>query len=165
MKAYVLIAGVLLFASAMVAHVLLWRIALVKKEILWLFATLLLCPLLLVTAAIACGYAEIMEGVAIVLVHTSLAVVYIQTYPALREDIPSIRILMLVDSHPGGMDRMDILSQLDGAQFLETKIDDLENDVLVASDGEVLRLTHTGTLLAVIFGLYRRLLGASSRQG
>lgn len=144
---------------------LLWRIALVKKEILWLFATLLLCPLLLVTAAIVCGYVEFMEGVAIALVHTALAVVYIQTYPALREDIPSIRILMLVDSQPDGMDRRDILSQLDGAQFLETKIDDLESDALIASDGVVLRLTHIGTLLAMIFGLYRRLLGASSGQG
>lgn len=149
----------------MVAHVLLWRATLVKKEIFWLFATLLLCPLLLVTAAIVCGYVEFMEGVAIALVHTALAVVYIQTYPALREDIPSIRILMLVDSQPNGMNREDILSQLEGAQFLETKIDDLENDALVASDGERLRLTHTGTLLAVIFGLYRRLLGASSVQG
>ncbi len=165
MNAHVLVAGVLLFALAMVAHVLLWRVARVKKEIFWLFATLLLGPLLLVIAAIACGYAEIMEGVAIALVQTALAVVYIQTYPALREDIPSIRILMLVDSQPDGMDRMDILNQLDGAQFLETKIDDLENDVLVVSDGKVLRLTYTGTLLAVIFGLYRRLLGTSSVQG
>jgi len=149
----------------MVTHVLLWRVARVNREIFWLFAIFLLCPLLLVAAAVACGYSDALESVAIALVHTSLAVVYIQTYPALREDIPSIRILMLVDSQPNGMTREDILNQLDGAQFLETKIEDLENDILVASDGAVLRLTPAGTLLAVTFGLYRRLLGTPSGRG
>lgn len=150
---------------SLISHVLLWRIVRVKREIFWLFTIFLLCPLLLVAAAIACGYEEAIEGVAIALVQTSLAVVYIQTYPGLREDIPSIRILTQVHSQMNGMNREDILSQLDGARFLETKIDDLENDVLVASDGGVLRLTFIGTLLAVIFGLYRRLLGAPSGRG
>lgn len=154
-----------MFAAAMVTHVLLWRIARVGKEIFWLFAIFLLCPLLLVAAATAFGYSGAMEGLAIALVQTSLAVVYIQTYPALREDIPSIRILMLVDSQPDGMPREDILSQLDGAQFLETKIEDLESDVLVTSEGGVLRLRPAGALLASIFGLYRRLLGSQSGQG
>ena len=149
----------------MLAHVLLWRFARVSKEIFWLFTIFLLCPLFLVAAATACGYCGAMEGVAVALVQTSLAVVYIQTYPALREDIPSIRILMLVDSQSNGMPREEILSQLDGAQFLETKIEDLESDVLVASDGGILRLTTAGALLASIFGLYRRLLGSRSGQG
>ncbi len=154
-----------MFATTLVAHVVLWRVTFVKKEIFWLFSVFLLCPLLLVSAAIACGYEEALEGVAIALVQTSLAVVYIQTYPALREDIPSICILMQVHSQPNGMNREDILSQLDGARFLETKIGDLENDVLVDSDEGFLRLRPAGKFLAAIFGLYRRLLGNPSGLG
>jgi len=165
MPAHVLIAGISLFAVSLISHVLLWRIVRVKREIFWLFTIFLLCPLLLVAAVVVGGYEGAKEAVAIALIHISLAVVYIQTYPGLREDIPSIRILKQIHSQPNGMNREDILSQLDGARFLETRIDDLENDVLVTSDGGVLRLTPIGTLLAVIFGLYRRLLGAPSGRG
>lgn len=149
----------------MVAHVLLWRVARVNKEIFWLFVIFLLFPLLLVVAAMAFGRNDVTVNVAIALVEVSIAVVYIQTYPALREDIPSIRILTLVDSQADGMNKEDILSQLDGAQFLETKIDDLENDALVISTDGILHLTAAGGLLAMVFGFYRRLLGSSSSQG
>ncbi len=154
-----------LFAAALIAHVLLWRFVRVKREIFWLFMIFLLCPLLLVPTVVVSGHEGTKEAIAIALVHISLAFVYIQTYPGLREDIPSIRILKLVHSQPDGMNREDILSQLDGARFLETKIDDLENDVLIVTDRGVLRLTPVGTFLAVIFGLYRRLLRTPSGRG
>ena len=161
----VLVHGVGLFLASMIVHVLLWNMFRIRKEVLWLAIVFIAIPIMILVALWATGYADAAFTTATGMLHMALALMYIQTYPALREDIPSIRILMRVHSQPNGMKREDILSQLDGARFLETKIDDLENDVLVASDRGVLRLTFVGTLLAVIFGLYRRLLGIQSGRG
>lgn len=158
--------GIGLFVAALITHVLLWNMFRVKKEVLWLAVVFVVIPLVALAALRAAGYLETATStIAIGLLHMALAVAYIQTYPALREDIPSVHILMRVHSQPNGLSREEILGQLDGARFLETKVEDLENDAFVVSRGGILHLTPVGTVLAVIFGLYRRLLGIQSGKG
>lgn len=161
----VLIYGVGLFFAALAMHILLWNLCRIRKEILWLVVVFMAVPLMALVMLCVIGYLDVTLAAAIGLLHTALAVVYVQTYPALRDEIPSIQILRRVHSQTNGLSREDILDQLAGARLLEAKVEDLENDAFVTSDKGILRLTVAGTFLAVTFGLYRQLLGIKSGKG
>lgn len=158
--------GIGLFVAALTAHVLLWNMFRIRKEVLWLAVVFVVIPLMALAALRATGYLETAAStVAIGLLHMALTVVYVQTYPALREDIPSLRILTLVHAHSGGLTRDDLVTRLAGHGLFETKVSDLENDAFVRTRDGRMTLTVAGAALAAVFDFYRRWLGHASGKG
>ena len=161
----VLAYGIGLFIAALTTHVLLWNLFCIRKEVLWLVIVFMVIPVMIVATLCAAGCLDITTATAVGLLHTALAAVYVQTYPALREDIPSIRILMLVHENNGGLTRHDLVARLARDKLFETKILDLENDsFLRVMDGRM-TLTTAGAVLAATFHFYRRLLGCDAGKG
>lgn len=161
----VLAYGFFLFFFALVAHVLLWNLFKIKKEILWLTAVFIVIPGLIMLSWRAMDFSSTESTIAIGMLYAALAVVYMQTYPALREDIPSIRILMTVQEHSGSMMHHEIIAHLAQQKLFETKIADLENDALIYIRENRMHLTTMGAVLAKIFRTYRRLLGYAVGRG
>ncbi len=158
--------GIGLFIAALVTHVLLWNMFRIRKEVLWLAVVFVVIPLMALAALRAAGYLETAASmIAIGLLHMALTAVYVQTYPALREDIPSLRILTLVHAHAGGLTRDDLVTRLAGHGLFETKISDLENDAFVRVRDGRMTLTVAGAALAGVFHLYRRLLASKVGKG
>lgn len=161
----VLAYGIGLFIAALTTHVLLWNLFCIRKEVLWLIIVFMVIPFMILVTLCAAGCLDITLVTAVGLLHMALAAVYVQTYPALREDIPSIRILMLVHENYGGLTRHDLVAQLARHKLFETKILDLENDSFVRVMDGRMTLTTAGAALAATFNFYRRLLRCDVGKG
>ena len=157
--------GIGLFFAALTMHVTSWNLFRIKKEALWLVIIFMFIPSVILVSLWAADHLQTPLATAAGMLHMVLAVVYIQTYPALREDIPSIRILVLLHKHPEGLSREQILQLLAQQQLFETKIADLENDAFVHIRGEKINLTTAGAILSAVFNLYRKLLGSEAGKG
>ncbi len=160
-----LIAGIFLFFVVLAMHALLWNLFKIKKEILWLAAVFIVAPGAVAGLSWALGVANASFTIASGMLYVALAAVYIQTYPALREDIPSIRILMTIRAGSNGMTRREIIERLMRQKLFSTKIADLENDALICIQEDRMRLTTMGAALARIFQAYRKLLGHAAGRG
>lgn len=161
----VLVYGISLFIVALTMHVLLWKLFCIRKEVLWLIVVFMAIPFMVLVTLCVAGYLGIIVVAAVGMLHMALAVVYVQTYPALREDIPSMRILMLVHENHGGLTRHDLVARLARHKLFEAKILDLENDSFVRVMDGKMTLTTAGAALAAIFNFYRRLLGCDAGKG
>ena len=77
---------------------------------LWLFILFLLLPIVVAIVLVVSGSSTVVDVLAAWLVHVSIAVAYVQTYPALREQIPSFRILLAISAAgERGLDRDDLM--------------------------------------------------------
>ena len=158
--------GVILFLAAFILHVLIWRYAKASKEMFLLFLLFLVFPGIAISVGVILHYFGGKEIAAIALLHYSLAIAYIQTYPGLRDDIPSFRILMLLDRAGGeGMSESELLNGIGEASLFAFKVSELESDRLVIGDGDRIRLSTAGRILATVFIGYRRLLGLELGKG
>lgn len=167
MPAAVLLEGLGYFLSVFFIHLLIWRVVRVKKEILYLVLIFLCLPLAALGARFFLGFLKFPEFLAVALVHLSLALAYMQTYPTFRRDIPTFRILLLIhENKDRGTGMEEILSAVheESGLFFE-KIDELENDALVAKNGDTLTLRPAGKILALVFIAYRWLLGFPAGAG
>ncbi len=161
----VLATGVFLFFAVLATHVLLWNLFKIKKEMLWLAVVFIVVPGMMMTLSWVLGISTAISTIATGMLYAALAAVYIQTYPALREDIPSIRILMTIHATTGGMTRSEIIDHLMRQKLFATKITDLKNDALIGIQEDRMRLTTMGAALARIFQTYRKLLGHTAGRG
>lgn len=161
----VLATGLFLFFAVLALHVLLWNLFKIKKEMFWLAAVFIVAPGIVAALSWALGIAHASSTIASGMLYAALAAVYIQTYPALREDIPSIRILMTIHAAANGMTRREIIDRLMRQKLFATKITDLENDALISIQEDRMRLTVMGAALARIFQTYRKLLGHAAGRG
>jgi predicted membrane channel-forming protein YqfA (hemolysin III family) len=157
--------GIGLFAAVLVAHVLMWNLLRIRKELLWLAFVFFVIPGVVLLSAWSAGFLDASSVAASGMLYASLAVVYVQTYPALREDIPSIRILMSVHRQSGGMTRSEIIEHLEAQGLFDAKIQDLQDDALVRVQDDRLYLTAMGARLAGMFHYYRKLLGHALGRG
>ena len=133
---------------------------------LWVFILFLLLPMVVTSLVVAFGYAGMLDALAAWLVHVALSAVYVQTYPAFREEIPSFRILLAISAAgERGMTQEAILSLFEKSSLFADKMTDLDNDGLLREVDGRLRLTRAGRLIARTFYHYRRLLGLESGLG
>jgi len=153
------------FVIALLTQIVLWHIHPIKQEMRWLFLLMLLMPLL--PLAIISHYLQLngTEIIAAVLIWLSLAVSYIQTYPALKEDIPTFKLLLFIASQQQGVTTDDIMTYISQQNLVKRKLDELHNDSLLIEQRGRLYLSPTGRLLASCFALYRRLLGLKMGDG
>lgn len=96
---------------------------------------------------------------------SSLLLAYIQTYPALREDIPSVKILMLVNQHQGINFKELIDNKKLNKDLKGSKENDLLNDGFIIDKKTHFELTQIGKIIAQIFKFYRKLINIQCKTG
>ncbi len=163
----VLAAGVGAFLALLAVQVFLWRLLCVRREMLGLAVVYLLLPFIGFLAAALFTSANLLDLILAGLLYLALACGYIQTYPALREDIPSFRILFAIDAAgPAGLSEQGVISALGADNLLSKKMDDLSSDRLIGVDADgKLHLLPAGRFLAIVFRIYRRTLGLQRGLG
>lgn len=166
MPVSLLLWSIVAFTATLGAHIAVWQLVRPRREMLWLFVLFLLLPAIVAIFAVVSGRAGMPEVLAVWLMHAALSVVYVQTYPAIREEIPSFRILLAISAAgERGLSRDEVLSLFEGSSLFADKMSDLDNDGLLRQVEGRLHLTRAGRLIAVVFHHYRRLLGLESGRG
>jgi hypothetical protein len=165
MTIYVLSTGFICFALALTTQIVIWRICAPKKQMFWLFGIFLCLPLL---APIVCTLLfefKLLDSLAATLLWLAMAAAYIQTYPALREDIPSFKLLLLLEKEQAGMSKKQIITAMKTDNLFSTKLEELENDSLLVTKNGKLELSPAGRKLANLFYFYRKMLGLERGEG
>lgn len=166
MPYYVIADGVVFFIAWFFLHILVWRVLKVKREMLWLFILFLGAPFCSMFFLALYTTLTRLEVVSIALVHFSLAVIYLQTYPALKYDVPSFRILMLLDKNrKNGLSKDEINANIKQNELFDDKLTGLKDDALIVLKDGKLTLSLSGKILALIFAAYRRLLRVENGKG
>jgi hypothetical protein len=99
------------------------------------------------------------------LLHMSLSAAAIQTYPALREEIPTIALLRFINNSPSLTREKIIEKFLNTSNLHDQKIEDLLNDSLIVYVDGRMKLTRFGINLCRIFRIYRKILGTKRCSG
>jgi predicted transcriptional regulator len=158
--------GSALFCLVMSVHVIWWHFAKPKKEILVLLGTFFDLPFLILLMAWLAADVALLSCAAVYGWHLALALIYIQTYPAIKSQIPTFDILFHLDQANRGLTHGEMIKELDQESKLFTdKVEELKNDGLVQDDGKNYSLTPAGQALAGVYALYRRILGLSPGKG
>jgi hypothetical protein len=161
----ILIVGSAIFVIACIVQVLSWRIIKIQKEIQALAFVYFLLPLifcLMVVIATSMSWLTLMVGFTI---HVFLSASLILTYPSLKADIPSVRILRYVEANPGISKRQLVVNLLRQEAFRSRKVGELIDEGLVTRQFDGLALSSYGRGIATIFHAFRRILGSSKPQG
>lgn len=144
--------GTVWWAVAIVLHVLVWRRLAPRRELPWLFGILLGVP--------AAAWMLSPQSVRAFVVATSLALAYIQTYPAVQARSPSLVILMAARrlGAKSCVTREDLAAAVRDDMSLDMRFCDLDRERFLEQTPDGPRLTGTGRLLAVAFVAFRRAL-------
>lgn len=160
-------AGLGAFAACLVLQILAWRVLEVRREMLGLAVVYLALPVAAALAWTVLAPGRLLDIGLAGLLYLSLACAYIQTYPALREDIPTFRLLFALErAGMAGASESELLAAAGSAGLHAHKVADLAADGLVhvLPDGR-LALRPAGRALATAFSAYRRLLGLERGHG
>jgi len=164
MTAYILLTGLLSFVFALIAQIIIWRLWAPKKQMFWLFGIFLGLPLLVLIVCANWFVLTWLDSLAAALLWLAMAAAYIQTYPALAEDIPSFRLLLLLERQ-AGMSKKQIIATMKKDNLFSAKLDELENDSLLVNKSGKFELSPTGKKLAHLFYYYRKILGLKQGEG
>jgi hypothetical protein len=161
---YILFTGLLSFVLALIAQIFIWRIWTPKKQMFWLFGIFLCLPLFVLIVCANWFALTLLDSFAAALLWLAMAAAYIQTYPALREDIPSFRLLLLLENQPG-ISKEQIIAAMKTNNLFSAKLGELENDSLLINKNGRLELSPAGRKLANLFYYYRKMLGLKPGEG
>lgn len=158
--------GVGFFALLLVLHVLIWRIVKPKGEIIPLVALFVLFPMLLMLVQCIFFPAQLNEHELWPswLLYFVLAGCYIQTYPAISTEIPSLKIVLLLNSR-GSLSEREIIAAFTQHEIFQSRVELLKQDYLIDLDGTTPKLSCLGRFLARMFLAYRAFLGAEIGKG
>jgi hypothetical protein len=166
MSIYPIISGLALFAMIFGVHIACWRARVVRREMLWLLLLFIVLPAAVAGALIVDGSIYGPDILAAGMICLACSVVYVQTYTAIKEDIPSFRILLYLDAcGDRGANEREVLEQLMSDTLFSDKIANLVDDSLIAVDNNTYRLKPAGRFLARTFLVYRRMLGLTLGAG
>ncbi len=163
----VLVSGVGVFLVLLVLQIMIWRVIDIKREMLGLAVLFMVVPTVLAACFAIMVQTNMLDLVMSGFLYLALACGYIQTYPALREDVPSFRILFAIEvSGAAGLSEEELIVRMQSGHLVSKKLQDLSHDRLVGvrPDG-FLYLLPAGRVLALIFRAYRKALGLSRGLG
>lgn len=156
------------FAAIFFVHLAIWRTGQVRREMLWLFVLFLFIPTATAAIAVFVGL-PLSEVWMTLLLCLAVSAAYIQTYPALKEDIPSFKILLcvhaLASSDTSGVMAEEVVATVGGTGLITVKLDELNGDRLLLEHQGNIILAPAGRVLALFFYYYRRLLGLAAGKG
>jgi hypothetical protein len=173
MRAAVLLAGFASFAVCLTAHIVIWRLGRPRSDVRALFVIFLIMPtavgvVLLGGSLLAPGgpFPPALDVAAVLLLHWALVSAYVQTYPAVQAQSPSLEIAYVVGrSMPRGLSREEILARLNSGTLVHSRVEDLVANRLVRADGDRYVLTPSSTRLIRAFLEFRAFLGLPKRGG
>lgn len=154
-----------IFILTLLLQVIVWHCRKVIKEIAILFAIMCISPAAFLFTIYWRDLATNQEIFFIAVLVYSLCAAYIQTYPALREDIPSIRILNIIGAEPGVNTEAVISSALLSSTLKSDKEDELLSDRLVIVKNGNVSLSKFGIALVYIFKFYRNIMKINESTG
>tara|TARA_B100000315_G_C14439903_1_gene524218 strand:+ start:495 stop:905 length:411 start_codon:yes stop_codon:yes gene_type:complete len=128
----------------------------------------LLVPFILLTALFFIGdyRQKINDFLVIMEIHYAMSLAFIQTYPVLRIEIPTFKILLLLkEANSKGLTKLELSEQISESEMFRDRVMDLSNDDLISYNDGIIGLKPLGRFLAQIFYHYRRLLGFSPGGG
>ena len=167
MLASIFIQAFSVFLAAFFLHSVVWKLVKVKKEILTLILIFFVFPSLLFCGALISGKWNLTEFLAGSALAFLLSLAYLQTYPALKNEIPTFQIIFLINrAGRGGIDEDGIFKDLDRQKDLYfDKIEELEQDGLLTRRRGQCVPSRAGRFIARVFILYRGFLGLEAGKG
>jgi hypothetical protein len=157
--------GFIGFLIFLLIHSFVWNIFRISAEIKCLFGLIIFHLFIFNSLMIfVCGF-EFDNFIMTNILLSSLLLAYIQTYPALREDIPSVKILMLVNQHQGINFKELIDNKKLNKDLKGSKENDLLNDGFIIDKKTHFELTKIGKFIAQIFKFYRKLINIQCKTG
>lgn len=158
--------GAGLFITLIVFHVIVWRFIKPKGEIIPIVSLFILFPLSIIIAQylfypLQLSKDEIWLGW---ILYFTLAGCYIQTYPAVTTEIPSLKIMLLLHVR-GQLSEREIISAFTRHEMFQSRLDLLRQDCLIHTDSSTSRLSRAGRIIAKIFIAYRTFIGAEIGKG
>ncbi len=159
-----IIGGLALFVLSLAIHVIVWRIRRPESYRGWLPA------LIMIFGPVAGGLAWLtvpapLPLAAVLLLHGSLAAVYIIGYTLVTAFSPSVELLKLLDRTPGGTPISALrLPGLAGA-LTNDRLDNLAGAGLIRQAGGQVQLDDRGVQLTRLVLLYRHAIGLRDGEG
>lgn len=132
-------------------QVLAWRIFRPKRQMLALF-------LIYFGPVFGLAYFILPAGIFLF----ALSAAYVMTFPAIQAQSPTLLLIQEIKRRGGRVGEDDLGAIFNERLLLEERKKDLSRDGLVNADGSMGRF---GKALAVVFLLYRRMLGISGGTG
>lgn len=154
----ILFFGSVLFLFSMLFQIAVWHFFLIKKEITVLALLYFIFPLAAFMAFAVYESMDLWDAMLIALFHCIASSCFVLTYPALKGDIPSLRVLKFVLSNPGTHATEVIKALTKHPAFKSRKLKELETEQLARFRGDRLILTRKGRLIAVFFYFFRKLI-------
>jgi hypothetical protein len=160
----VLIDGLALFLSCLALHVIVWRIRRPASYRTWLPALMVIFGP--VPAAVAWVIAPApLDAVAVLLLHGTLAAVYVIGYTLVSAFSPSIELLKLLDRTPAGIPSSALRLPFLAGALTADRIDDLTAAGLVQQNGRRVELGARGARLTGLVLTYRHAIGLRDGEG
>jgi len=159
-----LIGGLALFIVSLALHVIVWRIRRPVSYRAWLPA------LAVIFGPVAAAFAWLMVATplqlaAVLLLHGSLAAVYVIGYTLLSAFSPSLELLKLLDRSPAGVPVASLRLPFLAGALTGDRIDNLTAAGLVQRDGVRLALGPRGERLTRLVLWYRHAIGLRDGGG
>ena len=164
--------GFVLFAIVLVVHVCIWRVRIPANDAGVLIMIFLVVPVAAAFAVIVIKYLQapvpVTYGdiIGIILLHMSLSLVYVSSYPAVQAVSPSLDILLMIGkSEEGKMTEEDIVEQYRGSKIVTDRVGDLRIYNLIYEKDGFFTLKPVAMLIVLFFIFYRKLLGLPVGEG
>ena len=165
MQLHIFLEALIIFFISVAIHLYIARLFFKKSEIFLIFITFFISPLLYTYFFIDLTLYKYTDMLSIIFLYIGLSCVYIQTFPALKEDIPSFRILRIIANNKKGVSEKEIIKLMGTTDLFNIKLTELEEDNLLKKENSKITLTNSGRILANIFIIYRKLLGLGRGDG
>ncbi len=155
-----------LFSLSLVLHILLWRWRTPRNYLRSLMVVFLIVPLIGAGVLWYVMDITLVEWLAILLLHLSLSIAYIFTYPAVQARCPSLYMLLLIgDSMPAGLAPDSLKVFFDADSLRDSRLRDLIELGLVRESNGLYSITGTGRVVISLFILFRGVLGLPMGRG
>ena len=168
MSAKVIIWAFLIFLAAFMVHVFVWRVVKPKAQIAFLFGIFFFVPLAAYGVLLIFSNDRIALSLAFLL-YLSVAAVYVQTYPAIQANCPSLFIVHVIGKSQQGLGISGVQQRIEkiGLTSLDERVKDLFNDRLIATSAdETVTLTGSGKLMVWVIVILRKyILGLKEGEG
>jgi hypothetical protein len=160
----VLIDGLALFVLSLAIHVIAWRIRRPESYRTWLPA------LMVIFGPVAGGIAWLaapasLQLAAVLLLHGSLAAVYVIGYTLVAAFSPSVELLKLLDRTPAGVPISALRLPGPAGALTGDRVDNLAGAGLIRQVGAQVQLGDRGARLTRLVQFYRHAIGLRDGEG
>ncbi|MBH30598.1 MAG: hypothetical protein CMG71_01235 [Candidatus Marinimicrobia bacterium] len=160
--------GLMTFFLSLVIFLIIMRLFRPKKEILYIIISFIVMPTIIFAYIYFSNNnsQEILKLMIITEIHYVMSLAFILTYPVLRIEIPTFKILLLLNNAKSvGLTKLKLNELMQEGELFTDRLIDLTNDGLISYKDDIIDLKIPGRFLALIFIYYRRLLGFPMGRG